>query len=79
MKFGVFDHMDDAGIPHGELFAGRRRIDSPCFGSPLTRQIVRARPATRRYRDGKRVCAIATRLSLVVDLAFRLHVVNDLN
>jgi alkanesulfonate monooxygenase SsuD/methylene tetrahydromethanopterin reductase-like flavin-dependent oxidoreductase (luciferase family) len=26
MKFGVFDHMDDAGIPHGELFAGRLRL-----------------------------------------------------
>jgi alkanesulfonate monooxygenase SsuD/methylene tetrahydromethanopterin reductase-like flavin-dependent oxidoreductase (luciferase family) len=23
MKFGVFDHMDDAGVPHGELYAGR--------------------------------------------------------
>src|SRR5580704_3585644 len=26
MKFGVFDHMDDAGIPQGELFAGRLRL-----------------------------------------------------
>jgi len=26
MKFGVFDHMDDAGVPHGELFAGRLRL-----------------------------------------------------
>jgi alkanesulfonate monooxygenase SsuD/methylene tetrahydromethanopterin reductase-like flavin-dependent oxidoreductase (luciferase family) len=26
MKFGVFDHMDDAGIPHGELFAGRLEL-----------------------------------------------------
>src|SRR5258707_4239221 len=26
MKFGIFDHMDDAGIPHGELFAGRLRL-----------------------------------------------------
>jgi alkanesulfonate monooxygenase SsuD/methylene tetrahydromethanopterin reductase-like flavin-dependent oxidoreductase (luciferase family) len=26
MKFGIFDHMDDAGIPHGELYAGRLRI-----------------------------------------------------
>jgi alkanesulfonate monooxygenase SsuD/methylene tetrahydromethanopterin reductase-like flavin-dependent oxidoreductase (luciferase family) len=26
VKFGVFDHMDDAGIPHGELFAGRLRL-----------------------------------------------------
>ena len=26
MKFGIFDHMDDAGIPHAELFAGRLRL-----------------------------------------------------
>ena len=26
VKFGVFDHMDDAGVPHGELFAGRLRL-----------------------------------------------------
>jgi alkanesulfonate monooxygenase SsuD/methylene tetrahydromethanopterin reductase-like flavin-dependent oxidoreductase (luciferase family) len=26
MKFGVFDHMDDAGVPHGELFAGRLQL-----------------------------------------------------
>jgi alkanesulfonate monooxygenase SsuD/methylene tetrahydromethanopterin reductase-like flavin-dependent oxidoreductase (luciferase family) len=26
MQFGVFDHMDDAGTPHGELFAGRLRL-----------------------------------------------------
>jgi alkanesulfonate monooxygenase SsuD/methylene tetrahydromethanopterin reductase-like flavin-dependent oxidoreductase (luciferase family) len=26
MKFGVFDHMDDAGVPHGELYAGRLRL-----------------------------------------------------
>ena len=26
MKFGIFDHMDDAGISHGELFAGRLRL-----------------------------------------------------
>jgi alkanesulfonate monooxygenase SsuD/methylene tetrahydromethanopterin reductase-like flavin-dependent oxidoreductase (luciferase family) len=26
MKFGIFDHMDDAGIPHGELFSGRLRL-----------------------------------------------------
>jgi alkanesulfonate monooxygenase SsuD/methylene tetrahydromethanopterin reductase-like flavin-dependent oxidoreductase (luciferase family) len=26
MKFGVFDHMDDAGVPHGELFAGRLKL-----------------------------------------------------
>jgi alkanesulfonate monooxygenase SsuD/methylene tetrahydromethanopterin reductase-like flavin-dependent oxidoreductase (luciferase family) len=26
MKFGIFDHMDDAGIPHGELFADRLRL-----------------------------------------------------
>ncbi len=26
MKFGIFDHMDDAGIPHGELFAGRLQL-----------------------------------------------------
>ncbi len=26
MKFGIFDHMDDAGIPHGELYAGRLRL-----------------------------------------------------
>jgi alkanesulfonate monooxygenase SsuD/methylene tetrahydromethanopterin reductase-like flavin-dependent oxidoreductase (luciferase family) len=26
MKFGIFDHMDDAGVPHGELFAGRLRL-----------------------------------------------------
>jgi alkanesulfonate monooxygenase SsuD/methylene tetrahydromethanopterin reductase-like flavin-dependent oxidoreductase (luciferase family) len=26
MKFGIFDHMDDAGIPHGELFASRLRL-----------------------------------------------------
>ena len=26
MKFGVFDHMDDAGVPLGELFAGRLRL-----------------------------------------------------
>jgi alkanesulfonate monooxygenase SsuD/methylene tetrahydromethanopterin reductase-like flavin-dependent oxidoreductase (luciferase family) len=30
MKFGVFDHMDDAGIPHGELFAGRLRLAEAC-------------------------------------------------
>src|ERR1700691_1180667 len=23
VKFGIFDHLDDAGVPHGELFAGR--------------------------------------------------------
>jgi alkanesulfonate monooxygenase SsuD/methylene tetrahydromethanopterin reductase-like flavin-dependent oxidoreductase (luciferase family) len=26
MKFGVFDHMDDAGLPHGELYANRLRL-----------------------------------------------------
>ncbi len=26
MKFGVFDHLDDAGVPHGELFAGRLKL-----------------------------------------------------
>jgi alkanesulfonate monooxygenase SsuD/methylene tetrahydromethanopterin reductase-like flavin-dependent oxidoreductase (luciferase family) len=26
MKFGVFDHMDDAGTPHSELFAGRLQL-----------------------------------------------------
>ena len=26
MKFGVFDHLDDAGVPHGELYAGRLRL-----------------------------------------------------
>ncbi len=26
MKFGVFDHLDDAGIPLGELYAGRLRL-----------------------------------------------------
>lgn len=26
MKFGVFDHMDDAGVPHGELYANRLRL-----------------------------------------------------
>jgi alkanesulfonate monooxygenase SsuD/methylene tetrahydromethanopterin reductase-like flavin-dependent oxidoreductase (luciferase family) len=26
MKFGVFDHMDDAGIPHGALYADRLRL-----------------------------------------------------
>jgi len=26
VKFGVFDHMDDAGVPHGELYANRLRL-----------------------------------------------------
>jgi len=26
VKFGIFDHIDDAGVPHGELFAGRLRL-----------------------------------------------------
>jgi alkanesulfonate monooxygenase SsuD/methylene tetrahydromethanopterin reductase-like flavin-dependent oxidoreductase (luciferase family) len=26
MKFGVFDHMDDAGVPQGELYAQRLRL-----------------------------------------------------
>jgi alkanesulfonate monooxygenase SsuD/methylene tetrahydromethanopterin reductase-like flavin-dependent oxidoreductase (luciferase family) len=26
MQFGVFDHMDDAGTSHGELYAGRLRL-----------------------------------------------------
>ena len=26
MKFGVFDHMDDAGVPLGQLFADRLRL-----------------------------------------------------
>jgi alkanesulfonate monooxygenase SsuD/methylene tetrahydromethanopterin reductase-like flavin-dependent oxidoreductase (luciferase family) len=26
MKFGIFDHLDDAGIPHGQLFAERLQI-----------------------------------------------------
>jgi len=26
VKFGVFDHLDDAGVPHGELFAGRLKL-----------------------------------------------------
>jgi alkanesulfonate monooxygenase SsuD/methylene tetrahydromethanopterin reductase-like flavin-dependent oxidoreductase (luciferase family) len=26
MKFGVFDHLDDAGVPHGELYANRLRL-----------------------------------------------------
>jgi alkanesulfonate monooxygenase SsuD/methylene tetrahydromethanopterin reductase-like flavin-dependent oxidoreductase (luciferase family) len=26
MKFGVFDHLDDAGIPLGELYAGRLKL-----------------------------------------------------
>jgi alkanesulfonate monooxygenase SsuD/methylene tetrahydromethanopterin reductase-like flavin-dependent oxidoreductase (luciferase family) len=26
VKFGVFDHMDDAGVPFGELYAGRLRL-----------------------------------------------------
>jgi alkanesulfonate monooxygenase SsuD/methylene tetrahydromethanopterin reductase-like flavin-dependent oxidoreductase (luciferase family) len=26
VKFGVFDHMDDAGVPHGELYAGRLKL-----------------------------------------------------
>jgi alkanesulfonate monooxygenase SsuD/methylene tetrahydromethanopterin reductase-like flavin-dependent oxidoreductase (luciferase family) len=26
MKFGIFDHMDDAGVPHGELFASRLKL-----------------------------------------------------
>ena len=26
MKFGVFDHLDDAGVPHSELFAGRLKL-----------------------------------------------------
>ena len=26
MKFGVFDHLDDAGVPLGELFAGRLKL-----------------------------------------------------
>jgi alkanesulfonate monooxygenase SsuD/methylene tetrahydromethanopterin reductase-like flavin-dependent oxidoreductase (luciferase family) len=26
VKFGIFDHMDDAGVPHGELYAGRLRL-----------------------------------------------------
>jgi alkanesulfonate monooxygenase SsuD/methylene tetrahydromethanopterin reductase-like flavin-dependent oxidoreductase (luciferase family) len=30
MKFGIFDHMDDAGVPHGELFAGRLRLAEAC-------------------------------------------------
>ena len=30
MKFGVFDHMDDAGVPHGELFANRLRLAEAC-------------------------------------------------
>ena len=26
MKFGVFDHLDDAGVPLGELYAGRLKL-----------------------------------------------------
>ena len=26
MKFGVFDHMDDASVPHGELYANRLQL-----------------------------------------------------
>src|SRR5580704_15590027 len=26
MKFGIFDHMDDAGVPYGELYAGRLKL-----------------------------------------------------
>jgi hypothetical protein len=26
MKFGVFDHMDDAGLPLGQLYADRLRL-----------------------------------------------------
>jgi alkanesulfonate monooxygenase SsuD/methylene tetrahydromethanopterin reductase-like flavin-dependent oxidoreductase (luciferase family) len=26
MKFGIFDHLDDAGVPHGELYAGRLKL-----------------------------------------------------
>ena len=26
MKFGVFDHMDDAGVPLGQLFADRLKL-----------------------------------------------------
>ena len=26
MKFGIFDHMDDAGVPHGKLYADRLRL-----------------------------------------------------
>ncbi len=25
MKFGMFDHIDDAGVPHGQLYADRLR------------------------------------------------------
>jgi len=26
MKFGVFDHMDDAGVPRGQLYADRLQL-----------------------------------------------------
>jgi alkanesulfonate monooxygenase SsuD/methylene tetrahydromethanopterin reductase-like flavin-dependent oxidoreductase (luciferase family) len=26
VKFGIFDHMDDAGVPYGELYAGRLKL-----------------------------------------------------
>ena len=30
MRFGVFDHMDDAGVPHSELYANRLRLAEAC-------------------------------------------------
>src|SRR5262249_41721467 len=40
MKFGVFDHMDDAGVPLGQLYADRLRLieaydRARLYGPPL--------------------------------------------
>jgi hypothetical protein len=70
MKFGVFDHMDDAGIPHGELFAGRLRLaeayDRAFMAITLPsitarRSAARHRPAfsSPRWRSARPSCASA--------------------
>jgi hypothetical protein len=33
MKFGIFDHIDDAGVPLGQLYADRMTIDCAGVGT----------------------------------------------
>ena len=64
MKFGIFDHLDDAGVPHGELFAGRlgspKLTTAPAF-TPITSPSITARRSAARRRPDCSLAALAQR------------------
>ena len=51
MKFGVFDHMDDAGVPLAQLYADRLRLSKPTI-APASTAITS--PSTMRRRSAWR-------------------------